>query len=376
MSTKTDFSDATLSADADAALDELTQAKDAERLIAAWVTQGNAAAVQEAAEHATGKARTAARRGLNVLKSRGVTIPARRKPSAGSALALPAEALMVPPDGSGSSLFVVYKPAPSGRCASCFVTLVQGRGVLRVERGESTPSKLRAALSRGTGLGSKAVAVPVGWARFRIAEARKAHQSSGSPEPLGFDSSKDLLEPIPETAPEHPFDAEGFEFADEDARDMASDSGALHHLPEFASWLPSQAAVGEMLRDVGTKIAAETPDAEPEQSRVSEFLKGAMLDATDRYFDEVTRKELMSRMKDMGLSILAHHGEAQALKLAATIQVIGAAGLVTNPPRDVAFLRAFFEKAIAILSMQQNGQLKIPMPARPAASPAPAEATG
>lgn len=378
MSTEAKYSNETLTAAADAALDELARSPNGVALVAAWVDAGNAAAVQEIAERGDGQARKAARRGLNVLKSRGVVIPARRKPSADAPVSLPPEALMVPPDGSGAALFVLYQTNASGRCTACFVHTLDGVGVSRVERGESTPAKLRSALSRsGSGLGGRAVSVPVAWARHRIAEARKLHQGSRIPEPLGFDSSRDLLEPIPEATPEHPFDSEGFEFADDDARELASDSGSLHHLPEFASWLPSQAAISEMLRQVGTHIGQQQgqPGETAPQEQVSEFLKTAMLDATDRYFAEDIRLRLASRMKDVALGVLAHHGESEAMKVAATIQVIRACGLVTNPPRDVPFLRAFFEKAIALLSMQQGGQLKIPVPPRPGAS-APAEATG
>src|SRR5690606_22219631 len=121
MSTKSDFSEATLAVGAEAALSELSKAPDAEKLVSAWVGAGNAAAVQEVAERGTGKPRTAARRGLNVLKSRGITIPARHKAAQAPLPAAPTEALMVPPDGSGSSLIVLYKSAPSGRCTTCFV---------------------------------------------------------------------------------------------------------------------------------------------------------------------------------------------------------------------------------------------------------------
>lgn len=378
MSKQSDFSEEVLTRAAAQALGELSRCDDAVGLVDAWVAAGNAAAVQEVAERGSGPARKAARRGLNVLKSRGVVIPPRRKPFADSPKSLPVEALMVPPDGSGLALFVVYQPNASGRCTACFVHTLDGVGVSRIERGESTPSKLRSALSRtGSGMGGKAVSVPVAWARHRIALARKLHDGSKIPEPLGFDSSRDLLEPIPDVAPEHPFDAEGFEFADEDARELASDSGSLHHLPEFASWLPSQEAIGEMLRQVGTQIGENGQDAEQEvaQEQVSEYLKTAMLDATDRYFGEDLRLRLAARMKDVALSVLSQHGEGEAMKVAATIQVIRSCGLVTNPPRDVPFLRAFFEKAIALASMQQGGQLKIPVPSRAPLS-APAEAAG
>src|SRR4051812_31097123 len=47
-------------------------------LVEAWVKAGNAAAVNVASERAAGPARKAARRGLNVLKARGITIPSQR----------------------------------------------------------------------------------------------------------------------------------------------------------------------------------------------------------------------------------------------------------------------------------------------------------
>jgi hypothetical protein len=35
---------------------------------------------------------------------------------------------------------------------------------------------------------------------------------------------------------------------------------------------------------------------------------------------------------------------------------------VTNPPHEVPFLRAFFEKAMQIIMAQNQGQLRIPIP--------------
>jgi hypothetical protein len=370
MSNEAVFSKETLAATAATALTEVNNAKSDLLLVEAWVKANNADAVQEVAEHGQGKARTAARRGLNVLKSRGVAIPPRRKLSAGpQAVAAPVEAVMLPPDGSGTTLFVLSKAHPSGRCAACFVYINDALGVQRLERVDSTVGKIKTALTRGQGGGGKPVTVPVAWARHRIQQARKSHENSRIPEPLGFDSSRDLLEPFAATPPEHPFDTEGFEFADEDAKALSSDSGVLHHLPEFASWLPSQAAITELLRAVGRAIANETPEGEsPDQTKVTEFLKAEMLEATDRYFNEEHRTRLTLRMKDAGLAVLAHNGESEALKVAATVQVIERCGLITDPPRDVPFLRAFFEKAISFLMMQQGGQLQIPIPKRAADS--------
>jgi len=42
------------------------------------------------------------------------------------------------------------------------------------------------------------------------------------------------------------------------------------------------------------------------------------------------------------------------------------AGLITDPPHKVPFLLGFFEKAIAVLLAQGNGQLRVPIPRQPA----------
>lgn len=373
------FSKELLEANASNALECATKTDNAIALVDAWVSAANAEAVQELAERAAGKLRTAARRGLNVLKSRGVPIPPRRKHLASNVAPVKElEAVMMPPDGSGTCLFVISHPHPSGRCDACFAYLNDSAGVQRIERVESTSNKIKSVLQKNYAtMGAKPVSVPLPWARYRIAEARKIHAAAKVPEPLGFDSSKDLLEPLPDAPPEHPFDTEGFEFALDDAKDLASDSGALHHLPEFAGWLPSQSAVNELFREVGKRISDETvEDKGPEQERVSELLKLCMLESTDRYFTEARRDIVVARMKDAALSVLSTRGEADTLKVAATIQVIGQCGLVTDPPRDVPFLRAFFEKAVSLSMMQQGGALKIPVPKRSTPVEPVAEAAG
>jgi hypothetical protein len=42
-------------------------------------------------------------------------------------------------------------------------------------------------------------------------------------------------------------------------------------------------------------------------------------------------------------------------------------GLITDPPHEVPFLRAFFEKAVGVLLAQGNGQLRVPVPRLPGA---------
>ena len=58
------------------------------------------------------------------------------------------------------------------------------------------------------------------------------------------------------------------------------------------------------------------------------------------------------------------------------MKVIEQCGLVTNPPRDVPFLKAFFDKAVAMMIAQSGGRLRIPVPNAALAETPAAEATG
>ena len=196
---------ALLSVPADGAMEALDEAGDqALALIAAWIKQSNAAAVQEVAERGSGKSRKAARRGLNVLKSRGVELPERHHVASlgGGRGEETFEAYMLAPDTAGNVLLVVTARAPASRIRSVFVFLNDEQGVHRVDQGELSQSQLRDSLARVLpGAEYKAVKVPVEWTRARIAAARRRHAETGQPEPLGLDSAASLLDPAPDEVP-------------------------------------------------------------------------------------------------------------------------------------------------------------------------------
>ena len=331
--------------------------ENATQLVNAWVKEKNAAAVLAVAEQATGPARKAARRGLNVLRSRGVPIPEQSRTAriGGSSGAVEAE--LFAPDPAGVRVLVLKQKKSGGRLRATIVYLRDGHGVYRVETSETTSSKLRTRLEKQT-TGTDKVSVPLDWARYKIAKARRAHQSRNVPEPLGFGAAGSVLTPVPETAPEHPFDSEGFALSEEDAKELALQSGQLHSLPEFRAWLPSPASVQGLLTEVGKKI---DPANKPDEETLTEFLKEEVLNSTDRHFTEEVRQDIVERMKDAGLGVLRREGEPVALRLAATMQAINAAGLITDPPRNIPFLCAFFEKALTLALRQNQGRLNIPI---------------
>ncbi|MCK6536931.1 MAG: hypothetical protein L6Q84_28515 [Polyangiaceae bacterium] len=371
MTSKTEntFDDRLLDVNADGALAALAGAGPA--LVDAWVKRGNAAAVAEVAERGEGPARKAARRGIGVLKSRGVPVPEKTRTAtlAGPAKQEVHEAWMMPPDSVGNSLLVVASHAGASRYKTAFVVINDSLGVHRVDVGEQSLSQLKATMTKALpGAPCKPLQVPVGWVRHRIAAARKRHAERGVPEPLGFTSARSLLEPVPEAAPPHPFDEEGLEVAQEDAMTFARTSASLHSLPEFRGWFPSQEAVEEMLVKVGETVpAGEQPDPE----KLKAALETEIVAATDRYFSPERRAELVRAMKDSALSVLARDGEQKALEVSATMTGIESRGLITDAPHEVGFLKGFFEKAISLLLARGGGSLRIPVRAAP---PQPAEA--
>ena len=239
------------------------------QLVEAWVTAQNADAVAAIAndEAVAGPARKAARRGLAVLKSRGVAIP-ERSHVARLAAAEPDtyEAWLLAPDASGTSVVSVAARASTGRYRLVEAVVRDRVGILQIHGGELSRTQLRSAFDdTERRLGYAPAPVPVDWARARIASARADNEKSGALLPMGIDSHRELLEPIPADVPAHPIDAA--KVAPEGAvAERAARSATLHAEPEFRSWLPDGMALQELLLKIGEAIGTSGSD-DPRQGR-------------------------------------------------------------------------------------------------------------
>jgi hypothetical protein len=370
------FDASLVAASAAEAIAALNRAGDrAADLIEAWKNASNAAALDVAADHAQGPLRKAARRAISVLKSRGIVVPERQRVTS---LRSPAvddhvEAYTVAPDATGGVVVVLASRTPTGRYRTAFVYLHDEIGIRRVEAGEQSQSQLREAMSRLVPGGAvRPVSVPVDWVRYRIAQARAKHKVHNVPQPLGLTTAGSLLEPIPAEAPPHPLDQRQLEPNEKLLAAAPAASGSLHRLPEFRGWLPPKEVVNAMLADVGEGLE---PGEQPSQEKLSSLIEAAIIKTTDRFFAPQIRAGLVTTMKDSALSVLSREGEAAALEVLATMRVITDAGLITNPPHQIAFLRAFFDKAIAVLLSQGQGNLQIPVKQAPAAEASSTPAT-
>jgi hypothetical protein len=330
-------------------------------LIEQWKNANNVVALDVAADLAQGTLRKAARRAISVLKSRGVPMPPRQRVAAlrSGDVDERVEAYSVAPDATGGVVVVLAARTPTGRYRTAFVYLHDEIGIRRVEAGEQSLSQLREAMSRLVPGGAvRPVQVPVEWVRFRIAQARAKHKVHGHPQPLGLTTAASLLEPLPVEPPPHPLDTHLLEPSEELLKAAPGASGALHRLPEFRGWLPPKEAVDALLGQVGENLQ---PGEEPSQEKLSGLLEAAVVKMTDHFFAPQVRERLVTTMKDSALSVLGREGELVAMEVLATMRVISQAGLITNPPHEIGFLRGFFDKAIAVLLAQGQGSLRIPV---------------
>ena len=358
--TNQSFDSSSINCNAEDALSELTSAANrSDALIKEWEKANNAQAIAAVLGANDPRYNKQAKRSAQVLRSRKIEIPLiQAAKTTANQDAGQSKAWMLPPDQNGTLLIAIGQGRESERWDTVIVYIQEGRGIARIDNNRAALSKLKENLRLAAeNSGLSAFEIPVEWARSRVESARLQHVKY-NPLPMGYTSAAALLLPLPESS-EHPFDEEGLELAEEDAKDIAKDSAEMHRWPEFRFWLPPASAAQEMMVAIGNRI---DPSKEPNEQKIDETIREEILNATDRYFTPERREQLVIGLKDAGLSVLARLGEVEALRVAAIIQRVQKAGLTENTPSELPFLRTFFDKAIGLLISQGDGQLKIPVP--------------
>ncbi len=354
-----------LTADIDSAAPIIAEAAAAgEALINAWLDGSNTAAIARVAtmDDVSGKVRKAARRALQVLKSRGVEIPKIELPSdqAEEQQPEPCVASFVPADASGVCFLSVSQRQPGGRYQVADVMMSEPLGITYASTGRIAGKQIRKWRNRVVErFGVPPVDVSLEWARHKIAEARKRNDESKQLIPLGFDSCAPLLSPAPDEPPPHPVAELEENVSEADVSKAVGDSDKLHADPEFRSWMPERQALDELLAKLGERIGA---DGGEDPKVVDEALRAEVAAATDRWFQPELRTMFADRMRDSAISVRHRAGDDAARRVLAVARAIREAGIVTSPPNEIPFLSALFEKAIALMARQGNGQLRVPVP--------------
>jgi hypothetical protein len=337
-------------------------------LVEAWVAEKNAAAVAEIAadDGAPAAARKAARRGLQVLKSRGVSVPERARVARVSAAAFEShEAWFRAPDGAGTSALTLAARTATGRYRLVDVILRSGAGVVSVANMDISRSQLRETFAQiEKRFRAVPVPVPVAWARAKVAAARAENDRAGTVVPLGFDTHADLLGPVTGEPPSHP--ADGAALTIPDRATAVARSAKLHAEPELRGWLPDPLGMERLVaavRAASTAAASAAPISEEgvaeARARAETQIKEAIAQETDRFFSDLVRDDFANRMRDAAIPMIARGARDRAADLLATAAQVRSLAV---PPHTIPFLSALFEKAFGLLAARWAAKAGVPPP--------------
>jgi hypothetical protein len=281
-----------------------------------------------------------AKRGLHLLRSRGVAVPEPPRPAPPTAAPAPEAPLAcyaTAIDGQGErAIWIPRSIAGKGvEIAQAVVSDVEG--LLEVQLGvigrKEWRRLLEGLLDKGAamGLGEVDRARAVGL----VAAARALNDRSGRRVPEGADlwlAQLGPASPVTDPPPPGPL-PEGEE------REALAASGALHAQPLFATWMADE----PFLREIAAKLdeVAVSPLYVDDRQRAEQLVR-TVADAVDRYLEDGGRRAALSRRL---LAIAGHLRERGDLPRANAAAAAGRALAAGAAARDVPFARTLVEKA-------------------------------
>jgi len=285
-----------------------------------------------------------AKRGLHVLRARGVAVPepprpAPPPPTPSPEPALPAYATAV--DGRGERAVWLPRNVPGKGIEVAQAVLSDVRGLVELQVGLLGRKEWRAFVKgleeRGAtmGLGE----IPRARAAGLVVAARALNESSGARVPEGADLW--LAQLGPAEPPPDPALAFAAPLADEEERAAVAESARLHELPLLRGWLADE----DHLRQVAARLdeASVSPLYLDERQRL-EGMRRIVADAVDAYLDE-PRRRLVSARLFAAAEHLSARGDEPHARLAAAV---GRALRAGAAPATIPFARLLVEKAFPL----------------------------
>jgi hypothetical protein len=281
-----------------------------------------------------------AKRGLHVLKSRGVAVPEPPRPVAPAAAPasseppLPAYATAI--DGQGERAVWIPRSVPGKGIEIAQAVISDEDGLIELQLGLIGRKEWRALvqglLQRGAAMGIGEI--DRGVAHWLVTDARARNDRSQRRVPEGADlwlAQAGPAAPVTEAAPPSPL-------PDAEEREALAASGALHALPLFKSWLAEES----FLRDLAAKLdeVSVSPLYVDERQRAEQLLR-TISDAVDAYLDDRRRAALSRRLLAVATHLAGRGDEPHARSAAAAGRALASGA----PPRTVPFARLLVEKA-------------------------------
>jgi hypothetical protein len=302
---------------------------------------GRADVLAVLATHAGKDVAKEAKRGLHLLKSRGVEVPEPARPQAPAASPAapepPLAAYASAVDGRGERAFWIPRPIAGKGIEVAQAVVSDERGLLELQLGMLGRKEWRAfareILLRGAAMGVGEIAREK--ATAAVVAARGLNEGSGHRVPDGADLWLAQLRPA--APPEDP--AARFPPLAPDAERAALDASAkLHDLPLLRGWMADE----PYLRSVATKLdeIAVSPLYLDERQRAEQSDR-VIADAVDGYLDAPHRARLSSRLFAVAEHLDARGDPAHAQAAAAATRALAAGA----PAREIPFARLLVEKA-------------------------------
>jgi hypothetical protein len=322
---------------------------------------GRADVLAPLAAHPSREVAKEAKRGLHLLKARGVAVPETPRP-APPPVPAPAEGPELPCyasaiDGQGERALWISRAVPGKGVEVGQAVLSDMLGLLELQVGLLGRKEFRAF---GHDIAEKGRAMGVGeidreTARSLAAAARRLNDASGRRVPEGADAWLARLGPA--APPEDPalrFPA----LPDEEERAAVEASGRLHELPVLRGWLADE----EALRALAHKL--DEIDVSPlyvDERQRAEQAARSVAEAVEGYFDEPRRHRLAGRL----FAVAAHlegAGDPASARLAAAVARALATGVA---PSRIPFARLLVEKAFPPPGAAPDAARAAPRPGGP-----------
>ena len=303
-----------------------------------------------------------AKRGLHLLKVRGVAVPELAPPPPPAAAAAPAEpplaAFASAIDDRGEQAVWLPRNVPGKGVEVAQAVIADDRGLLELQVGLVGRKEWRqiakALVSQGASMGVGET--DRGHAHALVAAARARNDRSGQRVPEGADVWLAQLGP----APALPDPAAAFpRLPDDEERDALAASAKLHDLPLLKGWMAEE----EFLRGVAARLdeVMVSPLYIDERQR-QEQLGRVLSEAAETYLDAGRRQLLSARLFAVAAHLQERADSAHARAAAAAAHALASGA----PAAEIPFARLLVAKAFP-----PSGPSAPPPPASPPASESP-----
>lgn len=321
----------------DAALGPLPEAEQL-ALVAAWIDAGDGARVAAVAsgEHAHKNTRKAAKKGVHVLKARGVAVeaPARATPAAVLAAAPPpaeSRGYMTKVDPAGVQILLHVHAARGGGLQGAQAVVQRGKGLVDGGAVHLSRKELRQHLERLVDDGVRFYEVPAEHARARIASVVERAREAARPLPESLLAVEIHLPPAV-TPSGHPLDERLPRAERSQARVTEAELAILEHDILLASWGPEEDAIHLLLERMtaagggGVLVLSEAQRSEAAEEAFAKTIDDELGDRAAWAVD----------LRDTAWCTLSEGRRDLAELLARSADELDD---TTRPPRDVAFAR-------------------------------------